>query len=238
MNRVGNPKRVGLIVPSSNTTLEVDFYRSFKREATIHTTRMYLEVVTRANERKMIDEDLPRAVSLLTSVSPEVIVFGCTSGGALGGLVHDQKIATGIEKKSNAKCISVLSSVIDSLRKSNCRRVGVLTPYIKEVNEDIRSSLIEAGFTVSFIRGMGIVDNIKVGRVSPAEICQFVQRALPSDHDAQALFLSCTNWRALEALPRLKEVLNLPLITSSQAAIEAVKNFLSRSRRPIKEESE
>ncbi len=220
------PKRIGLIVPSSNTTLEVDFYRSFKREATIHTTRMYLEVVTRENERRMIKEDLPRAVNLLKSVCPDVIVFGCTSGGALGGLVHDQKIATQIEKRSKAKCITVLSSVIDLLRKSRCKRVGVLTPYIKEVNEDIRSSLIEAGFVVSFIRSMEIIDNIEVGRVTPSGICQFARKAVPSSHDAQALFFSCTNWRALEALPSLRRMFKLPLITSNLAVLEAVKNSL------------
>lgn len=222
------PKRIGLIVPSSNTTLEADFYRSFKREATIHTTRMYLEVVTRENERKMIKEDLPGAVNLLKSVCPDVIVFGCTSGGALGGLVHDRRIAAEIEEKANTRCITVLSSVVDSLRKSGCKRVGVLTPYIKDVNEDIRASLIEAGFTVSFIRGMEIVDNIEVGRISPADICQFAKKAIPTSHHPQALFFSCTNWRALEALPRLKRMFKLPLITSSQAVIEAVKDSLRR----------
>lgn len=223
---MSRPKRVGLIVPSSNTTLEVDFYRSIKKKATIHTTRMYLEVVTRTNERKMMKEELPHCVDLIKTVRPDVIVFGFTSGGALGGLGHDQKIASMVEEESKVKCITVLSSVIHELKTMDCRNVGVLTPYIFAVNEDIRKSLIQAGFKVDFIQGMGIVENAEVGRIAPSEICQFAKEVLSPLHQAQALFFSCTNWRALEALPQLKDEWRVPIITSNQAVIEAVKNFL------------
>jgi maleate isomerase len=231
IDSMADSKRVGLIIPSSNTTLEVDFYRSFKRDVTIHTTRMYLEVVTRANERRMIKEDLPQAVDLLKTACPDLIVFGCTSGGALGGLRHDQKIASEIEKRANVKCITVLSSVIDLLKRMGCRRIGVMTPYITQVNEDIRTSLLEAGFRVSFIRGMEIVKNAEVGRITPQEICRFARAALPPSRTAEVLFFSCTNWRAFEARPRLKRLFGLPIVTSSQAAIEAVKNFITNSRK-------
>jgi maleate isomerase len=224
---MSSAKRVGLIIPSSNTTLEVEFYRSMKKEATLHTTRMYLEIVTRANERRMIKEDLPRSVDLIKTLCPDVVVFGCTSGGALGGLDHDQKIASFIEKRSKVKCITVLSSVVHELKKTGCRKIGVLTPYISAVNEDIRKSLVQAGFKVDLIRGMEIVDNTKVGKVLPSEICRFAKRRLPPVTASQALFFSCTNWRALEALPRLKREWEVPIVTSNQAVIGAVKNFLA-----------
>ena len=38
--------RVGLIVPSSNTVAEVDFYRHLPAGATLHTARMFLDDVT------------------------------------------------------------------------------------------------------------------------------------------------------------------------------------------------
>jgi len=223
---MSSPKRVGLIIPSSNTTLEVDFYRSIKKEATLHTTRMYLEIVTRENERRMIKEDLPRSVDLIKTLCPDIIVFGCTSGGALGGLGHDQKIASFVEKRSKVKCITVLSSVVHELKKARCKKIGVLTPYIFSVNEDIRKSLAQAGFEVDFIRGMEIADNTKVGRILPGEIVRFAKRILPPVHESQALFFSCTNWRALEALPQLKKEFKVPVITSNQAVIGAVKTFL------------
>jgi len=220
-------KRIGLIVPSSNTTLEVDFYRSFGPETTVHTARMYLEEVTRKNEEKMIAEDLPLAMKLLKSLEPDVIVFGCTSGGALGGLEHDRRIGSQIEEKTKRKCVTVLSSVIDELKRIGAKEIGVFTPYIDEVNEDIRISLEAANIEVSFIRGMGLIHNLDVGKVSPEEICHFVEKTMDFSVSVDAYFLSCTNWRAYESLPDLKRMISIPIVTSSQAVIQSVKSHLN-----------
>ena len=34
--------RIGLMVPSSNTTVEPEFYRALPRDVTLHTARLYL----------------------------------------------------------------------------------------------------------------------------------------------------------------------------------------------------
>jgi maleate isomerase len=219
--------RIGIIVPSSNTTLEVDFYRSFGPETTVHTARMYMEEVTRRNEKKMIAKDLPQAIKMLKSLEPEVIVFGCTSGGAMGGLEHDRRIGSQIEEKTKRRCITVLSSVIDELNRIGAKKIGVFTPYIDEVSEDIRISLEAANFEVSFIHGMGLIHNLDVGKVSPEEICQFVQERMDFPLSVDAYFLSCTNWRAYESLPDLKRIISIPIVTSNQAVIRSVKNYLN-----------
>ena len=40
-------------------------------------------------------------------------------------------------------------------------------------------------------------------------------------------FISCTNFRALEALPLLQEHFHLPIVTSNQAVIEKIKRSVS-----------
>jgi maleate cis-trans isomerase len=56
--------RVGLIVPSSNTVAEVDFYRELDGDATVHTARMHLDEVTPEEEAVMLDDHLPGALSV------------------------------------------------------------------------------------------------------------------------------------------------------------------------------
>src|SRR5271163_3185228 len=41
------PRRIGLIVPSSNTVMEPDFHQQIGRTAIVSTTRIFLEEVTR-----------------------------------------------------------------------------------------------------------------------------------------------------------------------------------------------
>ena len=53
-------KRVGLIVPSTNTVMEPDLYRHLPEGVTVHTSRMLLEgSVTIEAEEKMLDVYLP-----------------------------------------------------------------------------------------------------------------------------------------------------------------------------------
>jgi len=74
--------RVGLIVPSSNTVMESDFHRLLGAGCAISTSRVYLEQVTRDAEQAMIDDDLPKALRLIKTTDPHLIVFGCTSAGS------------------------------------------------------------------------------------------------------------------------------------------------------------
>jgi len=73
---------------------------------------------------------------------------------------------------------------------------------------------------------MGLIHNVDVGKVTPDEICHFVHQKRDPSTLVEAYFLSCTNWRAYESLPLLKKKLSIPIVTSSQAVIQSVKNYL------------
>ena len=216
------PLRVGLIVPSSNTVMEPDFHRHIGTSAIVSTTRILLEDVTREAEIRMLEEDLPQAVKRIGTTASDVIVFGCTSAGALGNLSHDDAIARMIEETTGAKAITVLRSVLVRLAAIQPHKIAVFTPYIKDLTGSIARSLTEAGFPVIKAVGMGIKANLEIGRVTPEEILRFVESQL-SGIDPDCLFLSCTNWRAIETVERLQKKLGIPIVTSNQAAIEIAK---------------
>ena len=76
--------RIGLLVPSSNTTMEPDFYAMAPGGVTVHTTRMRLSKVTPEALIQMA-EDTERAAGLLADAGVEIIVYGCTTGSLVGG---------------------------------------------------------------------------------------------------------------------------------------------------------
>jgi maleate isomerase len=215
------PLRVGLIVPSSNTVMEPDFHRQIGKSATVSTSRILLEDVTRKAETKMLEDSLPQAIKLIGTTASDVIVFGCTSAGALGNLSHDDAIARLIEERTGAKAVTVLRAVLMRLSSIRPKKIVVLTPYIDDLTRSIACSLAEAGFSVIKAAGMGIRANLEIGRVTPAEILRFVDSEL-SGINPDCLFLSCTNWRAIETIQHLQKKLGIPIVTSNQAAIEIV----------------
>jgi maleate isomerase len=221
------PLRIGLIVPSSNTVMEPDFHRHLGQAAIVSTARIFLESVTREAETRMLEDDLPKAAKLIRTTAPDVVVFGCTSAGALGTLVHDSAIGETIEKLAGAPAITVLHAVLSQLRVIGPRKLAVFTPYISDLTEGVASSLTEAGFPPLKAAGMGIQFNLEIGRVTPAEIVDFVESQIGGSAP-DCIFLSCTNWRAIEAIEPLHRKLGIPVISSNQSAIDLVRHATAK----------
>jgi maleate isomerase len=219
---------IGLIVPSSNTVMERDFHRTFNRPAVVSTTRIYLEEVTREAEIKMNRDELPLAIRLIKTVAPQVVVFGCTSAGSIDGIEHDAAIARFIADYTGAQPVTVIGAVLAQLRRVQPRRVAVFTPYQEEMTRSVTDCVEAAGFTLAKAVGMGTVDNREIGRVTPDEIVRFVEEQC-RDVDADCVFLSCTNWRAIETIGRLQRLLGARVLSSNQACIDEVQTLMDEA---------
>ena len=213
--------RVGLIVPSSNSVIEVDFYRRLPADATLHTARMYLEETTPEGESAMLDDHLPVAINDLRSARPDVMVFGCTSAGALRGNAYEAELIKRIADETGAETFSVAASVRRVIREAGGRRVGVITPYVDSLNDKIRQSLEDDGLVVAGIHGLGITENFAIAEVTPARIAEFASDCFAGS-DIDLLFASCTNFRAIDAREEIHATLGVPVVTSNHAALRVV----------------
>lgn len=220
--------RIGLIVPSSNTVMEADFQRAFRDRATIHTARMFLpDPVTGDDELRMIDEFSGLAARDVGSTQPDIVVFGCTSAGALRGPGSDAVLCGQLSRIAGAPVIGVFDAISASLRKLGCQRVAVLTPYVDELNDIIVKGMAPEGFDIT-IKGMGLADNEAIGRVEPSEILEFVLANTPPDADAVAV--PCTNFRSFEVRDDLARRLGCPVISANSSVIAVVDERLGKGR--------
>src|SRR3954466_11575838 len=88
--------RIGLLVPSSNTTVEPEFYRALPREVTLHVARLLLTKVNPESIAAMV-EALAGQARLLASADVDVIVLGATAPSFLHGLGYDREMSRRIE---------------------------------------------------------------------------------------------------------------------------------------------
>ena len=232
-----DPVRVGLLVPSSNTVMEVDFHRRLPTSRfTVHTGRMYLEETTAEAETKMLDHHvMPVALDVATA-RPELLVFGCTSAGALLGNEADALLCARIAEATGTEVVSTIASVRRALARRQAGRIGVITPYVDSLNERIRASLEADGLRVEVIRGLGITENFAIARVEPDEIVRFAVETMEESR-VDVVFASCTNLRAVDAIAGIEAALGVPAVTSNQAALEAVLLSRGMSWPPEKEEA-
>lgn len=229
MQASDRPSRIGLIVPSSNTVCEPDFYRNTPPDVNVHIARMHLVETTAAAEHAMLDVYLPQAVKDLAGANPDVVAFGCTSAGALIGYEGERRLIEDISSACRCPVVSTNDAVGQCIERHNPRRVAIITPYVDELNVKIRQGIERRGIEVVKIAGMGLDDNFAIAEVSPAEIVQFASEQL-AGLEFDLLFASCTNFRALEARPALQERFGVPVVTSNQACLQITLETLDRVR--------
>ena len=223
--------RLGLIVPSSNTAAERDFRRLLPADVEVHAARMYLAETSAAAEHGMLEQHAPRAAKDLGTLKPELVVFSCTSAGALLGIDGEEVLEQNLGMWSGAPIVSTNASVAWRLGTLGLKRIVVVTAYIDELNREIAATLHGRGFDVATISGMGITDNYSIALVSPDEIVDLAERTVrEAGADVDGVFISCTNLRAAEAAGPLSSRIGLPVVTSNVAAIDSA---LSRLGRPV-----
>lgn len=223
-------QRLGLLLPSSGTVQEVDFHRRVPAGVTVHAARMRLAATTAADEARMLDRHVLPAADDLATIRPHVVVFSCTSAGALRGRDYERRLCDDIAAHAGAPVVSTLEAVRAALARLGVRSVTVVTPYPESLTAPIRSGLEADGFTVPVARGLGLTDSLAIAAVPPEAIVAFAVetfRAAP----AEAVFVACCTFRALDARDAIARAVAVPVVTSNQAALEAALRLLGRDAR-------
>jgi maleate isomerase len=220
-------KKLGLILPSSNTTTEPDFHRVLPDNVSLHTSRIWVVDVTHDGLEEM-NRDAEMAAKYVGTTAPDAIAYACTSGSFIGGPGYDQALLARItDEAGGVASVGTSPSMVEALRAVGVKRVAVVTPYTDAINEGLITFLTAHGFDVLSIAGMGIVSNLKIGDQTPEAILEFAKANL--DADADGYFLSCTNWRSMEIADQLERESGKPVVTSNQATVWAALRALDVS---------
>jgi maleate isomerase len=225
--------RVAVLVPSSNTVMENDLHQALPKDRyTVHAGRMYLVETTREAEIEMIEHFVRPAAKDLATTKPDLLVFGCTSAGSLYGHEYDRNFCSELGEIVGCPVVSVIDAASRALEAVSARRMAVVTPY----NEDLTASVARALETetrrVVAAHGMGITVNVELADPTPSEIAAFAVEKL---HNVQfdTLFVSCTNFRAMEAKSCLEMRFGRNVVTSNSSVVDAIESTfrgVSRAR--------
>jgi maleate isomerase len=208
--------RLGLLVPSSNTTNEPEFQGVLPEGVSLHTGRLPLEDVTAEDLTEMAGTAEGVAEGL-GHADVDVVAYGCTTGSLVKGHGYAEDLERTISEVTDAPAVATALSVERALAELGATSVAVVTPYIDDLNERERSFLEDAGFEVTAMAGQGIELNTEIGALRPE--AAYRQAVAAADTDADAVFVSCTNYRTFEAIDRLEADLGMPVVTSNQATL-------------------
>jgi len=220
--------KIGLIVPSTNTINEPEFYRMAPDGVSIHTARAINAGAAMQENYERMAQGVLEAAELIKTAEVDVVAYGCTSGSIVCSL---DALCDGMSQRTGVPAIATAGAVIAALRALGIKRVAVGTPYIEFVNEREREFLQQHGFDVTAIAGLDLghtqAERRDIGRVPPEAV--FRLACAVDSPDAEAIFLSCTNLATLAMISHIENELGKPVVTSNQATFWACLRLLGLS---------
>ena len=228
-------KRVGLIVPSSNTTMETEIpamLRAQGGEYTFHSSRMRMKTVS-PDELKAMDAQGERCIQELCDARCDVIAYACLVAVMVQGLgahrdVEQRLRDVAMAQGSSAPVISSAGALVDSLHAMGAKRIAVAAPYVPTLTRKVVDYLEAEGMAVVSVESLGIDDNYLVGRISGEVLSNAVSKLDLTDADVLVLS-ACVQMPSLPIVDLIERIYGIPVLTAATATASAILRSLGES---------
>jgi maleate isomerase len=213
---IGAQARLGLVVLQADEIIEQDFRRLFPTgDVAVYVTRIPSGADLTPETLAAMATALPEAARLFPpSVAFDVVGYACTSGATVIG---PARVAALVQGAVRATAVTEpLSAAVAAFRGLGVRRIGLISPYVAEVSVALRAELAAAGLEVVAFASFEEKVEARVARIAPSSI-RDAAVAIGEQQAVEAIFLSCTNLRALGVIDAIERELGKPVIGSNQA---------------------
>jgi maleate cis-trans isomerase len=214
--------RCGIVVPVSNTNLEPDMMMLAPGGVSMHFARAGgydIDQIPDENQmRQYSDSEADDILDSLRLCRSDIVIYGCTSATLAQGPDYDRKFRDHMESICAVPAVTAASALVKVLQCLEVERFAFTSPYVSTLN-DLAIGYIESfGLNcVSRVDAPRPMSNEEVASATPDEI---VQIAISADSAAaEAVVISCTDYRATEAIVEIEAILGKPVITSNQATL-------------------
>ena len=213
----GEHGKVGVVIPSGNQTLEQELI----------TIMAPLGVGCFFSRVEMVDKITPEILqSMKTRIAgsaslilPEncldVLAYGCTSGATTIG---EQEVFNQLSiRQASAHKTTPITAAIEAFKTLNTLKIGLVTPYIGEVNDTLIKYMEKSGpWEVTNLVTFNLIQNKDVASVSVDSIKEAAVKVGKMDN-VDTVFISCTNLRTTNVVCEVEKMIGKPVTSSNLA---------------------
>ncbi|WP_379648898.1 maleate cis-trans isomerase family protein [Teichococcus aestuarii] len=203
---------LGMLTPSSNTVLEpvTQAMVAALPEVSAHFGRFRVTEIALSDQAlgQFDDSEILRAAELLADAKVDVIAWNGTSSGWLG-FEADERLCRRITEATGIPATTSMLALNEILARTGVRQLGLVTPYLDDVQARIVGNYAALGFPCAAERHLGLRDNFSFSEVSAATLHGMVREVAAAGPDAIAVV--CTNLRAAPLVAALEAETGLPV---------------------------
>lgn len=232
MPYASNYRRVGLIVPSSNVTMETEIPALLKARETIlpdrftfHSSRMRMKSVVK-EELEAMDADSVRCATELSDAAVEVQAYACLVAIMSMGPGYHRTSRTKLETAAaeNGCPTPVLNSagaLIDGLKDMGVKKVSIICPYMKPLTQMVVEYIENEGIEVQDFLALEIPDNLEVASQDPTAPAELWRKLDLRGVDA-IVASACVQMPSLPAIEMIERASGLPTLSAAVATTRQI----------------
>jgi len=187
---LGFRKRIGIVVPSTNTTVQPEcdvlrppgvtnhIGRSTIKERPLNTEQAFFE------HMQDMREGIGTAIDQLMTAGPDHLIVGIALETFWGGVAAADKFQNELGQRAGVGISMGSTAAVAALKALGAMRIAVLTPHQPRGDEMVRVYLTEAGFQIVRLEGLKCATPRAIAQVPAADIRSALKRLDGDDVDA------------------------------------------------------
>lgn len=237
MNEKNITRRVGLIVPSSNVTMETEIPALLRARETVlpdrftfHSSRMRMKSVVKEELERMDDDSLRCAVEL-SDAAVEVQAYAClvaimSRGNGYHRVSEEKLYKQTVENETPAQVISSAGALIEGLHELGAKKVSIICPYMKPLTRLVVDYIESEGFEVKDYMALEIPDNLEVAAQDPNAPAELWTQLDTTGIDA-IVASACVQMPSLPSIEKIEKASGIPTLSASVATTRSILKTLN-----------
>ena len=216
--------RIGLVVPSSNVTVETEMPALLQRHRSarfsFHSTRMRMHTVS-PEELRAMNAQRGRCIDEIGDAGVDAVLYACLVALMAQGAGEHQRTESAVveqlaERGLTPEVTSSAGALVHALRATGAERVALVMPYLRPVAELVVAYVEAEGFTVTGWRALEVADNAEVGCI-PGDRVLDAARSLDLAGTDALVVSACVQMPSLPLVQQAEDEFGLPVLSAATA---------------------
>jgi maleate isomerase len=187
---LGYRKRIGIVVPSTNTTAQPECEALRPRGVTNHIARSTIKERPLNSEQAFLEhmqamrDGIGTAIDQIMTCGPDHLIMGIALESFWGGVAQAGKLQDELSQRAGVGVSMGSTASVAALTAFGARKIAVLTPHQQRGDDMVQLYLKEAGLEVVRLKGLKCPSPRAIAQVSLDEIRNALSELDGPDVDA------------------------------------------------------
>lgn len=211
---------LGMLTPSSNTSLEpvTSAIVSQLPGVSAHFSRFTVTEISLKEQAlgQFDDTKILEAAKLLADARVDVIGWSGTSSG-WRGFEKDEQLCRRITEVTGIPATTSILALNEILEKTGVQELGLVSPYLKDVQEKIIANYAQSGIRIVAERHLDIQVNFLFSEVTEDQLHTMILEV--AKHKPGAITTYCTNLKAAQLASRVEADTGIPFYDTTTTVV-------------------